>query len=175
MTTKDYSSSKIYKIQPKGEFDEGYIYIGSTTKKYLSQRMAAHKYEYKCWLNGSRHKYSCFDIFDKYGVDNCEMILIESYNCNSFDELQAKEGYYIKLLKCINYLVAGRDDKQYQIDKKDIILQRKKQFYENNKEALLEKSKVKYSCECGAICRVYAKQKHFRTIKHQKYLETLNI
>jgi hypothetical protein len=36
---KDYSAGKIYKIEPISEHDEGDIYIGSTIRKYLCERM----------------------------------------------------------------------------------------------------------------------------------------
>jgi hypothetical protein len=35
-----YNNSKIYKIKPICDYEEGDIYIGSTTKKYLCERMA---------------------------------------------------------------------------------------------------------------------------------------
>ena len=44
---KDYSKGKIYKIEPICDHDEGDIYIGSTTKEYLSQRMTLHRNDYK--------------------------------------------------------------------------------------------------------------------------------
>jgi hypothetical protein len=44
----NYNNGKIYKIEPlNGE--DGDIYIGSTTKKLLCQRMASHRYDYKRW------------------------------------------------------------------------------------------------------------------------------
>ena len=43
----NYNNGKIYKIEPICDHDEWDIYIGSTTKQYLCQRMATHKYYYK--------------------------------------------------------------------------------------------------------------------------------
>ena len=40
---RDYSKGKIYKIEPIVEHEPTEIYIGSTTKEYLSQRMVTHK------------------------------------------------------------------------------------------------------------------------------------
>ena len=34
---KNYNNSKIYKIEPTCEYDEGDIYIGSTNREYLCQ------------------------------------------------------------------------------------------------------------------------------------------
>ena len=43
----NYNNGKIYKLEPMCNHDDGDIYIGSTTKEYLCQRMTAHKYQYK--------------------------------------------------------------------------------------------------------------------------------
>jgi hypothetical protein len=46
-----YNNSKIYKIEPLCDYEEeGDIYIGSTTKKYLCERMAEHRKDYKRWM-----------------------------------------------------------------------------------------------------------------------------
>ena len=65
--TINYKNGKIYKIEPvNGE--EGEIYIGSTTKEYLSQRMTAHRGDYGKWKNGKHGKIMSFDLFEKYGT-----------------------------------------------------------------------------------------------------------
>ena len=48
----NYGNGKIYKIEPICEHDEGDIYIGSTTKEKLCQRMTTHRSSYKYWLSG---------------------------------------------------------------------------------------------------------------------------
>ena len=52
----NYSNGKIYKIEPICEHNEDDIYIGSTTKQYLSQRMDKHRSDYKRWQQGKCHK-----------------------------------------------------------------------------------------------------------------------
>ena len=112
-----YNQSKIYKIEPIIEHEEQDIYIGSTTKKYLSQRLQQHKSSYKKYLIDSRNKYSIYDLFNKYGVENFNIFLLENYNCNDINELRAKEGGCIRKLKCINKNIAGQTrnetDKNY--------------------------------------------------------------
>ena len=70
----DYSNGKIYRIESsKGDK----VYIGSTTKKYLSQRRDKHRCNYKDWNKGNdQGKLSLFILFDEYGVENCSIILI---------------------------------------------------------------------------------------------------
>jgi len=75
--------------------------------------------------------------------------------------------------------------KQYRKNNKDKIKEKEKQYYLDNKEKLLEKQKQyninnneklkqKFNCECGGKYRFSDKAKHFKSKKHQKYLENLN-
>ncbi len=110
---KNYANGKIYKIEPIVEHDEGDIYIGATTKKYLSQRMDSHRHNYKSWKNNTSAKTNSYILFDKYGVDNCEIYLLEKCeNATSIDDVRAREGHYIKTLKCINKCVPGRSQSE---------------------------------------------------------------
>ncbi len=130
----NYSNGKIYKIEPlNGE--EGDIYIGSTTKKHLSQRMDTHRSDYKRFLNG---KYSCvtsFKLFEKYGVDNCKIILLESVNAKCKDELEARQAHFIKTLQCVNKVIPLRSNKEYKEENKDKI----KEYYIANKDRINER------------------------------------
>jgi hypothetical protein len=230
-----YANGKIYKIEPLIDHDEGDIYIGSTTKNLLCQRMETHRGDYRRWKDGKRDKVMSFDIFDKYGLENCVITLLESVNANSKDELHTRRRYYIQSLKCVNKSVPMRTNKEYMKDNKEVISEQKKQHYENNKEQkkqyrednkekikqyyeinkefileqhkqhyennkevilekqkqnyevnkehykdyyeinrnkILENAKIKFTCECGATCAIHVKQRHFRSQKHLKYIES---
>ena len=41
--------------------------------------------------------------------DNLEIFLIESYPCNSKDELIARERYYIETMECVNKTMKQRE------------------------------------------------------------------
>ena len=136
----NYSNGKIYKIEPlNGE--DGDVYIGSTTKEYLSQRMTAHRTTYKCFLNGKYGKLTSFKLFEKYGIDNCKIILLELVNANSKDELLAREAHYIKSVACVNKVVPLQTHKEYCEANKDAILIQKKEYKKENKEAISEYQK----------------------------------
>ena len=155
MTTKNkkcFLKGKIYKIEPVCEHDDGDIYIGSTTKEYLSQRMVNHIANYKRWKAGDKNKTTSTKLLDKYGIDKCKIILLENVFANSYDELKAKEAYYINTLKCINKNIPLRTKKEYE-------------------QSIQHKLKEKYLCECGSICVSKVKNRHFKTIKHQEYLK----
>ena len=191
----NYNNGKIYKIEPICDHDEGDIYIGSTTKKYLSQRIDNHRSKYKQWKNNEFHKVQVFEIFDKYGVSNCQ---IETVNVDSKDELLAREKHYIKSVKCVNKCTPGQTQKEYYENNKEEIKFKKKEYRENNKETIklkdkeyknnhkeeiklyvkkyreenIEKLQKKSVCPCGGCYTHYHQSHHIKTIKRQNYLKS---
>jgi len=178
----DYQKGKIYKIEshvgPK-------IYIGSTTKQYLSQRMEKHRSNYKSWKKGEYGLIKSFELFDEYGLENCQIILLESCPCNSKDELNAKEAHYIRSLPCINKYIPGRSIAEWRNDNKEQLKEKAKQYSEINKDKIKEysimynkinKEKIKeqksvpFKCDCGSCFRRDDKARHERTKKHLNYL-----
>ncbi len=159
----NYGNGKVYKIEPIVDHDEGDVYFGSTTKKYLSQRMDDHRSQYKSWQKGVGKKTRSFELFDKYGVDNCRIILLERVNANSKDELIAREAHHIKNNKCVNGLVPQRTVKEY---------------YEDNKHTILPKhniyKKQKILCCCGTFTTFGHKTRHEKTLRHLKHFEIIN-
>jgi hypothetical protein len=171
----NYSNGKVYKIEPVCEHDEGDIYIGSTTKQYLSQRLDTHRSQYKLWKSGQHHKTMSFDLFEKYGVENCQIVLLELVNATSKDELLARERHYIKTSNTVNKQVPGRKQEEYYEDNKPAILERVKQYRENNKDKILEQ-KHKYKMNNSENIRqhnqtYYNKNKAEIALKHKKYIE----
>ena len=142
-----YENGKIYKII--GNVPTDPCYVGSTTKDYLSQRMAKHVHNYNSWKKGNKEdKLMSFELFDKYGVENCKIILLETVEAKSKDELRQREQYYIDQLKCVNKQKAycsleerKQHDKEY-----------KKKWAIANKDKLHIKYKNKYVENKDAIC-----------------------
>ena len=95
------------------------IFIGSTTKEYLSQRMTAHRSDYRKYLNGKGSNITSFKLFAKYGIENCNIILLESVNANTKDELLAREAHYIKTITCVNKQIPLQTKKEYNQVHKD--------------------------------------------------------
>jgi len=122
----NYQESKIYKIV---DLNEEMVYVGSTCQKYLSIRMAQHRASYK------REEYcSSHEIFNKYGMENCKILLLENYPCNNREELCKKEGEFIKQLNCVNKQIAGRTEKEYQKEYRENNKDKIKEYRDNNKE-----------------------------------------
>ena len=125
MTTKakkDFSQGKLYKIEPICDHEEGDIYIGSTTKKYLSQRMVQHKTSYKTWKDDKKCSFTTSsNIITKYGFDNCQIILLENVSATNYNDLVSREAHYIRSLECVNKVIPMRTDKEYKKDNKENI------------------------------------------------------
>jgi len=188
----NYNNGKIYKIEDlAGEM----CYIGSTTKERLCQRMVQHRSRYTAWKAAKGDKYTVFDIFEKYGIDNCRIVLVETYPCESKDELTSREAHYIRNLACVNKCIPGRTDDQYYQDNIDQILLKQKKHYNENKEKIKEKVKeyyqdnkptikaykaISYTCVCGSHYTNSTKARHMKTKHHIDYIannppENINI
>ena len=99
---KKTASAKIYKIMPMVEHDECDIYIGSTSLLYLCQRMAIHKTQYRNFLKGSKSQTKSTTLFQKYGIDNCTIVLIEELSLDDKKLLKSKEKHHISTTPCLN-------------------------------------------------------------------------
>ena len=70
-------------------------------------------------------------------LDNWYIELYEKFPCNDKKELHKREGEVIREIGTLNINIAGRDIKQYNDDTKE----KRKEYYEDNKEKISEKSK----------------------------------
>jgi hypothetical protein len=156
----NYQNGKVYVIEAlNGE--EGDIYVGSTAKQYLSQRMEKHRTSYKYWKEGKASYTTAYNLFDKYGLENCSIMLLETYPCNSRDDLRAREGYHIRNIACVNKRIEGRTRskwlmdtdyvekhkeyfKQWRIDNADDIKEKMTKYCAKNAENLKEQKKQWY-------------------------------
>jgi hypothetical protein len=133
----NYSQGKVYKIMANGDPD-GLVYIGSTCKQYLSQRMDKHRSHYKAWKEGKTNKVTVFDIFEKYGIDDCCIVLLELVNAANIDELHARERHWIQSTDCVNRIIPGRTKAEYRTDHSEHISQYQTQYRADNRERLSE-------------------------------------
>ena len=129
----NYSQGKIYKIEPICDCEEGDTYIGSTAQDKLCQRWRQHKVP----LN----KTKCSILIEKYGAENCHIVLIENVNANSKEELLAREAFYIRNIPCVNKKIPGRTVAMWYEDNKEILCMKQKQYYKKNPQALKERNK----------------------------------
>ena len=165
----DYKKGQIYKICDVG-FNK--CYIGSTVEK-LYVRMVRHRCHYKKYLEGQNHFLHLFKIFDEFGIENCKIYWIEDYPCGSKKELEAREGYYIQNTDCVNKRIEGRTKKQWEEENCEKVKSQRKEHWENNKERYNEERKTQFHCECGSVLRFHGRNRHFKTQKHQRFLEKI--
>jgi hypothetical protein len=132
--SKDYSKGKVYMIRSKDE--DCVPYVGSTTKQYLSQRMDKHRSGYKQWKkNPEKYDFlSSFTLFEKFGIQNCFIELIELFPCKCNDELRKKEREWFNKLNCVNI------DRPFVT--KEESLERIKKWIQNNPEKRKETQKI---------------------------------
>ena len=174
----------IYKIE--SITGEGKCYVGSTIKT-LTQRWSKHKNHYKYWKEHKTNYVRSAVIFDLYGIDNCHIVLLENFECDTKTELRVKEGQYIKMLDTVNRYIAGRTDKEYREDTKEENKIKDKIYYQNHKREIKEyyqknKEKIKtqikewilknkevQNCSCGGHYQLYDRKKHFKSLKHSKW------
>ena len=177
----DYKDGKIYKIVGGGK-----TYYGSTCVKNLSTRLAQHYHEQtKILKNGGGNRCSSQEILN---CDDCQIILVETYPCNSKDELRKREGEYIQGNECINKYIAGRSKKQYSEDNKEYFAKLSKEYrvknreriqkqransYQSKKEEIKVKQMTKVLCECGTMSPYGHLARHKKTEKHLKLLNKL--
>jgi hypothetical protein len=175
----NYANGKIYKIEPIVEsLDDGDIYIGSTVKEYLSQRMVAHRSSYNQWKNGSNSttkKVYSFNLFEKYGLENCKITLLEICSCNSKDELLSREAHYIKTLKCVNKKIPLRTNSEWIEDNKEQYLRVKMNYLDANREEISAKAKQGREKDTSKINRKMYLEKNKEKIAEQvKLYATVN-
>ena len=139
----DYSLGKVYKIVGNGK-----VYVGSTTRPLLCQRMTEHRCMYKRWKKGTSNKVTSFECLED---PECYIELLEACPCNSKDELHKCERKWIEALDCVNRCVVGRTQKE---------------AYEQNKAQVLEKCQ-KYRDENRDKINQYHRE-HYQKIKEHK-------
>lgn len=144
----DFSKAKIYRVYCGEE-----QYIGSTIRP-LSERMNEHRQDYK-----RRKSCSSAVLFDKYGVENCKIELIEDCPCERREILLKREGEIQRQMGCVNANVAGRTQKeyhkqwrtgnqeyaekmrQYELKNKEHLDEKRRQWYDDNKEKVAERKR----------------------------------
>ena len=116
-------------------------YIGSTTES-LKKRFERHRKDYKEYCQEKERTYSsAILLFEEFGVENCQILLITNYPCNNREELEAKEGKIQQENECVNKNIAGRNSLQYYLDNKEKLKEKAKEYYMKNREHINERNK----------------------------------
>lgn len=156
-----YKNGKIYRIM----CIDGHYYYGSTVQR-LYERLSHHKKLSKT------DKTVFYNHINTLGWDNATIEIVEEYPCETTQQLHAKEDEYITQSKgdplCLNVNRAyvSKDEqkekmKEYYEENKDAILAHSTQYREENREEILER-KARYREKNREVLREkqkeYAKQ-----------------
>jgi hypothetical protein len=180
----DYKNGKIYRLVCN---KTGLQYIGSTTQR-LSKRLYLHKNGFKRWKEGKCETHvRSFDIIEN---DDYQIVLIELFPCETKEELLKRERYWIETLDCINVRIPKQsleERREYERIYREENADHYKEWREENRERLkiydkeryvvrrdklLEKWSQEFNCQCGSVIRYGEKSRHFKTKKHQRWLES---
>jgi hypothetical protein len=194
----DYSNGKIYKIV---SFQTDKVYVGSTTSR-LSKRLSEHISAYKYYEKYKKGR--VITSFEIVQYDDCDIVLLENFSCDSKEELHGRERHFIERMDCVNKCIPTRTIKEYKEDhkdrlkkqnklykeanketikqngkiyrenNKDIIREKKKQYREANKDRLRAHKSKQCICPCGSTYTYCHQKRHFRTAKHQQFQNVLD-
>ena len=155
----NYSETIIYKIVCKDESITD-CYVGHTTN--LKKRKIQHKES--CTNKTSKQYNNDLYTFIRAngGLDNWNINILETCNCENIFQARERERYWIKTLEAkLNNRMPNRDNKEYYEENKEIILEKCKIYREENKEHFAETNKL----------WVEANKEHVDTYKHLWYEE----
>jgi hypothetical protein len=136
------------------------IYVGSTELE-LHTRFMKHIRDYSRWKKGLMNWVSAFDIFEKVGVENCIIELLEECVCETIAEGRRKEGEYQRTIDCVNKRIE-RTRREYREDCKEKINQAQRDWRLNNKDKV-EYRNNKVKCECGKEISLRNIARHIKT------------
>lgn len=121
-------------------YDNDKIYVGSTTGKYISLRLAQHKYYFKQYKKGKKiATYSSVELFeDEDGEHQCYCDFVADV---SNEEVKQLESFYIYHFRECGFNVVNKNDAIYDKEKYRI---KRKIKYQENKEELKAKSSIYY-------------------------------
>lgn len=157
-TPTDYSKTIIYKICCKDPSILD-VYIGHTT--HLNKRRNVHKAN---TLNSNNKDYNMYVynfIRNNGGWDNWNIIMIEQYPCNNKLEATKRERELIEELKAtLNKRIPFKtiDElkenqikcrKNWEQNNKNYIIEKQKEYTNNNIEEIKQRRQQKILCECG--------------------------
>jgi hypothetical protein len=172
-------------------------YIGSTLCS-LNERWKAHHKNFNVFLKNRKKSLSIHPYFESLGIENFNIRLLKQYDVVDKNHLLAYEQLWINKLKPVNinkhlyktrHIIRALDRIDYSKNKEKHLQQCKK-YYEINREYIQERNqkyreinsekinisrKRLYQCPCSPDKELLHdhKSRHNKSIKHQKYLQSL--
>eukprot|EP00952_Eustigmatos_sp_NYUAD-ZCMA_P003775 16521-Eustigmatos_ZCMA.PRE.1 len=111
-----------------------------------------------------------------------DMVLLENVECDTKEQLHARERYHIESLDCVNIKHPTRSNMEYYEANKETIREAQKKYrethrevyrkssnkyYETHNEKIKAKAAEQVSCGCGSAVRNCGVTRHNKSKKHQ--------
>mgnify|MGYP000153071760 FL=1 len=175
----NYSNGKIYKII---DFSNDNFYVGSTTQERLCSRLAEHVGDLKCYMRGTKYKYcASMEIIIN---ENYKIFLLETYPCNSKDELNMKEQEHMDKLRCDKMVnkrnaYVSKEDllikiAKFRKDNPDFVRNRDKGYYHKHKDKKNARKREKVECpNCKKMTNRSSIARHMKTQRCLDFVEKM--
>jgi len=158
----DYNKAVIYTITNVD--NPTLVYVGSTTN--LANRYANHLYHYK--FNFTKHLYKV--VRETGGWDKWKCDIHKVFPCQNLSELfKEEDNCRVALQATLNMKKAVKsptDRQDYRNQNREILRQKQRTYYLENKAIVKSKQSEKIECTCGAFIQRSNIAKHRQT--HQK-------
>ena len=132
--SQDFKNAKIYKIT--NDYNDE-VYVGSTCDR-LVKRFNAHKRAAKY---EKRNSTPLYQLVNEIGFNRFRIELIEDFPCSDKYQLIQKESKYIREIGTLNKRIEDRDLKEYYQDNKEKIIEKSKKYYNENIDTITIKNK----------------------------------
>lgn len=160
----NYSNGKIYKLYSN---KSNICYIGSTTQS-LNKRLKQHIINYKYFKEGNHNYTSSYNIIE---TNDYEIVVLEHFPCNTRQELEQRERFFIENLKCVNKNIPTRNKTEYRNDNIVKIRQHDRNRWIDRKFAVNVKRKKIVVCECGCKIQYRSLHRHKKSNRHKMKLQ----
>lgn len=165
----NYQNGKIYCIRSH-QTDK--VYVGSTTVS-LSRRMSNHRADYKLKKKGGkiRNKTS----FELLELGDAYIELVENFPCNSKEELEKREGFYIRKENCVNKQIAGGcNTEEKNQNRKNTLKKYRKNNPKKIRESYMKCVSKKIICSCGSQMNLSSLWRHKKSPTHRDRILSTN-
>ena len=147
------------------------VYIGSTSNPRV--RKCTHK---NACNSPSSHNYN-YNVYQYIrahgGWDNWQMVILEAnIRYDEKFELRARERHWLEILSAsLNSNTPNRTMSEWHQDNREPLAIYKKQYRQDNIEAVKSRQKEKIECDCGITYNRSGKSQHNKRKKHKQYQE----
>ena len=104
--------------------------------------------DYKLWLKGKGHITTSYQIMKH---EDCQIVLIEMYPCNTKYELEARERYHIENTKCVTEVIPTRTKLESVHANIEQSRHHWRNYHNKNREERNAKQRDKYALNKDAI------------------------